>query len=278
MYAQMQSIALHNVDKAGKQYWDQTERNQHIEMVAFTGRERGARDLVARQSHSSFESAFSNIASNGKKLLELGCGGSRLLPYFEKQFGFEAYGIDYSEHGCELAREMCRANGVPPRVICTDLFDSRADLRGAFDVVFSGGVLEHFTNTEYCLTIFASFLKPGGVLITTIPNMGGLTGFMQRMLSREIFEKHKVLTPDILQRAHESVGLEILRCEYIHFIDFGVVNAGYRPPLYKKLFLGALTNLTSLTWKLESLTGSWMPNRISSPHVWCTARKTARPS
>jgi len=54
--------------------------------------------------HECFYKAFSYVDISDQKLLEIGGGGSAWLPYFAKEFGFEAYGIDYSELGLPTGR------------------------------------------------------------------------------------------------------------------------------------------------------------------------------
>ena len=58
-----------------------------------------------------FDQFFKAIAPRGpRRMLEIGCGASAWLVYFAKEFGYRVEGIDYSELGCELARENLRLN------------------------------------------------------------------------------------------------------------------------------------------------------------------------
>jgi hypothetical protein len=69
--------------------------------------------------------------------------------------------------------------------------------------------------------MFARFLKPGALMITTVPNLGGLVGLAQKMLDRGIFDKHVVLRQDLLREAHEDAGLSVVWCEFLLFTNFG---------------------------------------------------------
>lgn len=264
-----------NVDKAGKDYWNTTERNQYTPTPVFDPKVAGIRNFGKRMWHKTFESVFGEYGGSGTKLLELGCGGSVLLPYFSRQFGFQISGLDYSDQGCQLARNLCQHNGVSAQIICADFFRAPRELLGAFDVVTSFGVVEHFTDTERTVAKFAGFLKAGGMLITTVPNMGGLVGFAQRILAKSVFEKHIVIERDSLCKAHLAAGLEVLRCEYLLFTNFGVVNLGPNSPLYKRACLGGLKAATGLAWTFESFFSPLPANPVSSPYIVCVARKIA---
>lgn len=47
---------------------------------------------------------FSQYVPCGAKVLEIGCGGSRWLPFLARRLGCEVWGIDYSEEGTRLCR------------------------------------------------------------------------------------------------------------------------------------------------------------------------------
>jgi SAM-dependent methyltransferase len=158
-------------------------------------------------------------------------------------------------------------------VVCSDFFHAPPEMLGAYDVVASFGVVEHFTDTEKTLAQFAKFLRPGGVMIATVPNLEGLVGWAQRALASDIFGKHVVIKSDSFRQAHENAGLAIVRCGYLMFTNFGVVNLGVDPPLLKRAALAALKAVTGLMWALESMAGALPPNRISSPYLLCVARK-----
>jgi 2-polyprenyl-3-methyl-5-hydroxy-6-metoxy-1,4-benzoquinol methylase len=262
-----------NLDKAGKTYWNTTERNQEIDMRPFDPNRGGIRGFGKTVWHKAFQTALAEFAGGGKKLLELGCGGSAFLPYFSCEFGLQVDGIDYSERGCELARQMCHVNGIDAQVVCSDFFHPPPEMLEAYDVVASFGVVEHFTDTEKTLAQFAKFLRPGGVMITTVPNLDGMVGLAQRTLASDIFGKHVVIKRDFFHRAHENAGLAIVRCGYLLFTNFGVVNLGVDPPLPKKVALSALKAATGLVWALEFTVGALPPNRVSSPYLLCIARK-----
>src|SRR5438067_491116 len=193
-------------DRAGKAYWDNTESNQRVAGAVFNGHAPGLRNFAKRSLHRFFVETFSGMAT-GLNLLELGCGGSRLLPYFAKEFGFKVAGIDYSESGCEVARAICRKHRCPAKIVCCDMFQPALELKGTFDVVVSFGLVEHFADTILALRTCKHFLKTDGLMITSVPNLVGIPGIAQRIINREILDKHIVLSTDSFRAAHESAGL-----------------------------------------------------------------------
>jgi 2-polyprenyl-3-methyl-5-hydroxy-6-metoxy-1,4-benzoquinol methylase len=261
-----------NVALAGKDHWDNSERNVHVELQPFAPFP-GIRGFGRRMWHEAFQRTLKTGRTAGGRLLELGCGGSAFLPYFARQYGFEVCGIDYSETGCDLAREMCSANDVSASVVCADFFNPPEDMLGSFDVVTSFGVVEHFADTAQTLASFARYLRPGGLLLTVVPNMQGACGQAQRLLSKEVYEMHEVITPERLRKGYLTAQMEVIECAYFLFSNFGVINPGNNASRLKRIAFQTLRAATGLIWSAESvLLTPFKPNRFTSPYVWCVGR------
>jgi SAM-dependent methyltransferase len=260
---------LPNADKAGKAHWDQTERNAGLVIERFAPTP-GLRGFARRQWHAMFRRAFPGDM-RGRRLLELGCGGSAFLPYFAHEFGFAVSGIDYSEGGCRQTRELCASHGVQADIVCADFFNAPPSLHGAFDAVVSFGVVEHFSDTAATVGHFARFLRPGGTLLTMVPNMHGAVGLSQRWLNRDVFDKHEQIDPARLHAAHEHAGLAVRECGYFLFCNFGVVNVGGDAGVARRNAFRALQAATGAVWAVETLAGSPSPRRGLSPYVLCIA-------
>ena len=262
-----------NQDRVGTEYWNRSERNQEIAPQRFAPAP-GVRGYAKRAWHSAFLRAFGGLPSRPRKLLELGCGGSAFLPYFAIELGFQVFGVDYSGKGCDLARSMCAAHGVQVDVLCTDFFKESTDaFAGAFDAVVSFGVVEHFTDTDATVKRFASFLRPGGVMVTVVPNMKWSVGMLQRYFSREVYQAHEIIDPIRLRAAHEAAKLQVLENDYFLFVNYGVVNPGDALALPKRALFTALKAMTGAVWAVEMLVGSLRPNAVTSPYVLCVARR-----
>ncbi|MFM5906961.1 MAG: class I SAM-dependent methyltransferase [Novosphingobium sp.] len=266
-----------NADLAGVAHWDATERNVAVSLESF-GPTPGIRGFARRQWHDLLVGAIAANTSAGsspgdRSLLELGCGGSAFLPYFARELGCKISGIDYSEGGINMARALCAAHDVPVDLLQVDFFDAPTHLQNAFDVVVSFGVVEHFSDSPATVSAFSRFLKPGGTLITIVPNMQGLCGIGQKVLDRSVYDIHETIDVPRLRDAHRKAGLEITRCEYFLFSNFGVINPGLKPSTIKRAAFQALRALTVGIWAIESLVGRLPANRWTSPYVVCVARK-----
>ncbi len=171
------------------------------------------------------------VSSPGRpiRLLEMGCGDSRWLPYFAARMGYEVAGIDYSPRGCELARANLAAVDARGEVWCADFTRLPAELAGRSDIVISMGVVEHFDDTIGVVSSFATCLAPGGRLVTTVPNMAGRMGEWQRRVAPAVFDLHVPLTMSRLADAHERAGLRIRAAGHFGFAALGMVNYSSLP-------------------------------------------------
>ena len=262
-----------NGNKTDKSYWDHVWETTPLPHSIRPY----ARDIkwhTIWKFHEYFRSIFSTMATQGKRFLEIGCARSVWLPYFANEFGFKVYGIDYSEIGCQQAIQLLSNEGVAGEIVSADFFSPPESMVGVFDVAISFGVVEHFQNTAECISAFSKFLKPGGLLITNIPNMVGLNGLIQKILNRYIFDIHVPLNINTLAHAHQINGLRMISCNYFLFVNLGVLNI---ENLQGSMFYTGIARLRSLinkaVWIWERAIPVLKPNRWSSPYINCVAIK-----
>ena len=146
----------------------------------------------------------------GARVLEVGAGGSRVLPYLKKWFGFQVFGCDFSSSGCHLLRANLAIQKVEGSVVCEDLFRSSLQSE-TFDLVFSSGLIEHFDDTRAVIAEHLRLVKPGGRLALIVPNLQGLEGEIVKRLAPRLWSIHRVLGPDDLAGFLKSLGLEHVR-------------------------------------------------------------------
>ena len=85
-----------------------------------------------------------------KSILEVGCGNSLFLPYLARTANARVVaGLDYEPKGCELAKRRLEAAGVHGDVHCRDFFEVGPVDIGEYDLVYSLGVVEHFSDTVH---------------------------------------------------------------------------------------------------------------------------------
>ena len=159
-----------------------------------------------------FARLFREYIKPGQRVLEVGCGGSRFLPYFAKDLGADVWGFDYTPAGVASAKAALRRAGVEGKILQADLFAADDVPANHFDVVFSGGFIEHFEDTEGVVNHIVRFAKPGGLVITEIPHVTGwMFRSLQRRLDQTIFDQHIPLTAEAMDDAHIGAGADIVR-------------------------------------------------------------------
>jgi 2-polyprenyl-6-hydroxyphenyl methylase/3-demethylubiquinone-9 3-methyltransferase len=189
-------------------------------------------------------------------------------------------GIDIEPHAADLARANLHGADATGEVVCGDAFTlgSRDDLRGKFDVVYSMGVLEHFADVVERIGSLALYLKPGGRILTTVPNMQGLNWVMQRLADRRTLEAHVVYDPAALARVHEEAGFTPIATGYAGFFDAHLSSAAGSTSRFRRAAHGELCRTlarAARTW-LALLRGRGTPEtRFLSPHVFYVGRRPA---
>jgi 2-polyprenyl-3-methyl-5-hydroxy-6-metoxy-1,4-benzoquinol methylase len=269
-------------DRAGRSYWERVWGGPKPSSSRIDPHDAGVRNHVARKYHDYFLGRFAGMDTRALDLLEIGCGRSEWLPYFAREHGFRVFGLDYSPLGCEQARHNLAASGVDGTIYEADAFAPPDSLRGRFDVVVSLGVFEHFDDSASCARAFARFVRPGGLMITLIPNMRGLPGLLQRELNRPVFDIHTPLDRDDLIRSHTAAGLVDIRSDYLVSLNFWMVNLQDLPAglatRAKRVFLKSLQAIAIASWCVDPIASIPPPNRWLSPYLFCDGRVPAEPT
>lgn len=210
-------------DLAQKQHWDAVY-NKFKENFDPVWVPRGYEELALDHA---LEKEISK--SNPKRILEIGCGNSAWLPYLGRKFNVEVFGMDYSADGCELARKRLAAADVAGTVFCKDLFAVGPEEIGAYDFVYSLGVVEHFADLEDVLGHMLKLVRPGGVLFTEVPNLRSVHGLLMWLYQPEILNKHRVIGRRELEDAYEKLRLQVTESKYLGIASIGIVSWGFSP-------------------------------------------------
>ena len=163
------------------------------------------------------------------KILEIGSAPGWNLVKFHNVFGYAPYGIEYAPTGVEENRRRFRGAGLNPQnVIEADFFDDKLRLRYAdyFDLVESGGFIEHFTDVSPVVARHAALLKPGGTLIIIIPNFRGLNNKLFAFFNPEVLKMHnlEIMKLNNFRKTFSDLGLEEKYCNYYGTFNFGMFN------------------------------------------------------
>lgn len=167
---------------------------------------------------------------NPKSIMEIGCGNSNWLPYIEKKYHLKIYGIDYSEIGCEMVINKLKNENNKKNIFCIDFFDEETVGKiPKVDLIFSLGVVEHFSNTKDVLRIYLSMLSDGGILLTEIPNMTRINGWLTKIYQPEVYKIHKILTIADLKRYYQELEIKYLCSGHLGTFSLGLIAWGISP-------------------------------------------------
>ncbi len=109
----------------------------------------------------------------GMRYLEIGCAPGKILSWVGRELQVPVCGIDYSPTGAETARWLCNGLGIKADIRCEDALASSFQ-NGAFDLVFSCGLIEHFEDPAPMVAAHARLLAPGGTALIAVPNYSGI--------------------------------------------------------------------------------------------------------
>jgi len=220
-------------------------------------------------SHRRFDAFFRRHLQGaaGCKMLEVGCAQSSWLPYFHLAYGCRIAGIDYSPTGCRMAMQLLDEAGVPGDIRQRDLFEDNRDLEGTADFLFSLGFIEHFEDTVGVLTRMRRLLKPGGVILTIVPNFAGWLGSVQKLVHPDVYRMHVILDLPDIERVHREAGFEAVEAGYLGSIASEVVKYPDPAPLRLRVLRKVLKKITKTCWFLFRSTGLHPENRRLSPYI-----------
>ena len=108
--------------------------------------------------------------------LEIGCGPFFVGPHIAKKCKL-IIGIDYSENALKVAEKILEKYKVKNYLLIQADILKIPIKENKVDLVYGGGVIEHFKDTEVCIRELFRILKKGGISFNTVPylNIGSLT-------------------------------------------------------------------------------------------------------
>lgn len=132
---------------------------------------------------------------NDKTVLDVGCSTGYIARELKKK-GCHVVGIEIDEVAAEMARNYCG------KVIVGDIEEVK-ELPypdGYFDVIILSDVLEHLKRPDVVLLKLKRYLKPGGFVIASIPNIARLEYRLKLLFGKFDYEDYE--KSGILSSAH----------------------------------------------------------------------------
>ena len=158
-------------------------------------------------------------------ILDVGCGQGMMMEHFSRN-GNNVVGIDITPQsvGFNAAKGLTVIEADARDIPLTD---------NTFDLVYSLGVIEHFSGTEHALNEQVRVCKPGGIVVAVVPNL--ITPYCPAGILYELLTKreHKILVTygKAFSKKQLLKLFEIAGCEHIHV-----------EPYYGSAFLRVLFN------------------------------------
>jgi SAM-dependent methyltransferase len=206
---------------------------------------------------------FQSLVAPGSKVIEIGCGGSRWIGYFDRVMHCETWGIDYSPEGLAITQRSS-AGRDSVHLVAGDFFDESALPGEYFDFIYSHGFIEHFPEADLVTRRMLQILRPGGRMMTLVPNFLSAYGRIQRIVNRATFDKHVVMTTAMLDGAHLAAGLKaVAPARFFGCFGPGVVDYGS----WQHLALPPIRLAQHLAcWSLHGLHLD-RESRLNSPYI-----------
>jgi O-antigen biosynthesis protein len=114
--------------------------------------------------HGSQEKLL-DLVGDADRVLDVGCSTGYLAERMQQR-GSTVVGLDVDERAAELARRFCEA------VYVGDVETMELPFEPAtFDVILCGDLIEHPRDPQAFLTRIRPFLRPGGRLVLSTPNI-----------------------------------------------------------------------------------------------------------
>ncbi len=158
-------------------------------------------------------------------ILEIGGAPGQYLAYFSKKYDCTVHCLDYSEAGCNKTDENFRLLKIEGAVHRADIFSKDLRLPG-FDVIYSLGFIEHFSDLETAVRSHAKWLNPGGLLFLGVPNLSGVYRPMLQWTAPRFLARHNLAAMDAGRWKSFETALELrpVYRGYIGGFEFGILD------------------------------------------------------
>lgn len=165
---------------------------------------------------------FFSKDGDGKEVFEIGIYPGRFVWHFGAM-GYTISGLDETPFIKNLRPWFQQHNFKVGDLIQGTIEDYKPDHQ--YDVVFSSGFVEHFTNYKELIAQHVALCKKGGHIYITAPNFRGWIQYMLHyLLDKKNLQRHYVPSMNVRkwQKVLEQEGCTVLKKGYIGGWDFWV--------------------------------------------------------
>lgn len=147
----------------------------------------------------------------GGSIFELGCVPGQGLVKVARRYGLVPSGSDFSaeldQTAAVIGREFPEA-----RFFSHDVGSEPVDGLGEYDVVMSGGLIEHFDDFASVVRKHADITRPGGLVVISAPNLEWRRALLWRAFDPTLYAAHNPRATDLrlVSQALEAAGCAVL--------------------------------------------------------------------
>lgn len=200
----------------------------------------------AQANPQDAHSILMRLIPRGSKVLELGCASGYLSGYMEQALGCRVVGLEADPSATAIASSRC-----------TEVYTADLDAPNAldvartnapYDVLLAAAVLEHLKQAENILQAAHSLLKPGAMLIVSLPNIAHWSIRLRLLRGRFDYEDYGVMDKTHVRLYTLKTGRALIeqngyRVESVQVAGSGIQNVlngmlGKRAPLIRPNLLG----------------------------------------
>ncbi len=165
---------------------------------------------------------------SNKSCIEIGAYPGYFLGYLTKKYGYQSTALDFLDESDFIIKNM-EFNGIHDcKLINKDFLNWKPEEK--YDLVCSFGFIEHFDNYEDVISKHVSLLKPGGLLVLSIPSLEYYQFFVRKILYTRIkfhetliSHNREIMKLKQLKRSlNKHSNLRIFYADYIREMTFWV--------------------------------------------------------
>lgn len=148
------------MELTSKQYWQDyyQESSEDREMIT----------KICGSYDYFWDMLVKSCAYKPQTILEIGAFPGRYIAYLSSKYNLLPTGLDFNPDEEKFARSMHAMSVEKFEYVCTDFLTQTPQQQ--YDLVFSNGFIEHFSNYDEVLDKHATYLKKGGAMMVMIPN------------------------------------------------------------------------------------------------------------
>jgi 2-polyprenyl-3-methyl-5-hydroxy-6-metoxy-1,4-benzoquinol methylase len=145
----------------------------------------------ARAHLDDAHSALMRLVPRGSRVLELGCASGYLSGYMEQMLSCRVTGLEADPNATAIASRRCSE----VHTVDLDAADALDCARpsGPYDVLLAAAVLEHLKYADRLLQTAHSLLKPGALLIVSLPNVAHYSVRLRLLAGRFDYQDYGIM-------------------------------------------------------------------------------------